>query len=110
MSKARLHVAKPRSTHSHRRSASRRPGPLPRVHTAAWAVLLLAIGLFSFAGSDFASLWSSPSPVAFAGSPPRTCSEARQRGLAPMTRWHPAYSAHLDRDRDGVACEPYFGR
>ncbi|APH74581.1 hypothetical protein BSQ44_12970 [Aquibium oceanicum] len=53
---------------------------------------------------------TSFSGPAYSGPPPRNCAEARARGIAPMTRWHPAYSAHLDRDGDGIACEPYYGR
>lgn len=33
------------------------------------------------------------------------CSAARAAGAAPMHRGEPAYSPHLDRDGDGVACE-----
>jgi Excalibur calcium-binding domain len=38
------------------------------------------------------------------------CDEARAAGAAPMHRGHPGYRAELDRDGDGVACEPYYGR
>ncbi|MBY8881586.1 excalibur calcium-binding domain-containing protein [Streptomyces sp. PLK6-54] len=33
------------------------------------------------------------------------CSEARAAGAAPLYAGQPGYSAHLDRDGDGVACE-----
>ena len=35
----------------------------------------------------------------------RNCSEARAAGAAPLYRGAPGYSARLDRDGDGVACE-----
>lgn len=34
------------------------------------------------------------------------CDEARAAGAAPIRRGEPGYAPHLDRDRDGVACEP----
>ncbi|WP_448537469.1 excalibur calcium-binding domain-containing protein [Sphingobium yanoikuyae] len=40
----------------------------------------------------------------------RNCSEARAAGDAPLHRDQPGYGAHLDRDGDGIACEPYTGR
>ena len=35
------------------------------------------------------------------------CDEARAAGDAPLYSGDPGYGPHLDRD--GVACEPYFG-
>lgn len=40
----------------------------------------------------------------------RTCADARQAGAAPLYRGQPGYRDALDRDGDGVACEPYRGR
>lgn len=40
----------------------------------------------------------------------RNCAQARAAGAAPLLRGRPGYAPHLDRDGDGVACEPYFGR
>jgi cytoskeletal protein RodZ len=37
------------------------------------------------------------------------CDEARAAGDAPLYAGDPGYGAHLDRDGDGVACEPYAG-
>jgi Excalibur calcium-binding domain len=34
------------------------------------------------------------------------CSEARAAGAAPVRRGEPGYGPHLDRDGDGVGCEP----
>lgn len=38
------------------------------------------------------------------------CAEARAAGAAPVRRGDPGYGPHLDRDNDGVGCEPYRGR
>lgn len=40
----------------------------------------------------------------------RNCTEARAAGVAPIYRGQPGYAPHLDRDHDGIACEPYRGR
>ena len=40
----------------------------------------------------------------------RNCDAARAAGAAPIRYGEPGYGAHLDRDGDGVACEPYRGR
>lgn len=59
---------------------------------------------------------SSPPPrqrfmeAAPAGGAFRNCSEARAAGAAPVRRGDPGYGPHLDRDGDGVGCEPYRGR
>lgn len=35
---------------------------------------------------------------------------ARAAGAAPIRIGEPGYGPHLDRDGDGIACEPYRGR
>lgn len=40
----------------------------------------------------------------------RNCDEARAAGAAPIRRGEPGYRPPLDRDDDGIACEPYRGR
>lgn len=40
----------------------------------------------------------------------RNCDEARAAGAAPVRRGDPGYGPHLDRDNDGIGCEPYRGR
>ncbi len=40
----------------------------------------------------------------------RNCAAARAAGAAPIRYGEPGYGPHLDRDGDGVACEPYRGR
>lgn len=60
-----------------------------------------------------------PSPVAERYAPAaatpsfgayRNCTEARAAGAAPVRRGDPGYGPHLDRDNDGIGCEPYRGR
>lgn len=38
------------------------------------------------------------------------CAAAHAAGVAPIREGQPGYRTELDRDDDGVACEPYFGR
>ncbi len=45
-----------------------------------------------------------------AGGVFRNCSEARAAGAAPVRRGEPGYGPHLDRDGDGIGCEPSRGR
>lgn len=49
--------------------------------------------------------YSAPSSVYY-----RNCAAARAAGAAPIYIGEPGYSPHLDRDGDGIACEPYYGR
>lgn len=37
----------------------------------------------------------------------RNCTEVRAAGAAPLRVGEPGYARHLDRDGDGIACEPY---
>lgn len=49
---------------------------------------------------------NTPQPGAYY----RYCADARAAGVAPLRIGEPGYSPHLDRDGDGMACEPYRGR
>jgi hypothetical protein len=40
----------------------------------------------------------------------RNCTAARAAGAAPVRRGEPGYGKHLDRDGDGIGCEPYKRR
>ncbi|WP_343239127.1 excalibur calcium-binding domain-containing protein [Stenotrophomonas sp.] len=51
-----------------------------------------------------------PGPRACSNRPFANCAEARAAGAAPVRRGEPGYGPHLDRDNDGVGCEPYRGR
>jgi endonuclease YncB( thermonuclease family) len=48
--------------------------------------------------------------VAVAGGAFRNCAAARAAGAAPVHAGQPGYGPHLDRDGDGIGCEPYRGR
>jgi hypothetical protein len=37
----------------------------------------------------------------------QNCDAARAAGVAPIRRGRPGYARHLDRDNDGIACEPW---
>lgn len=37
----------------------------------------------------------------------RSCDDARAAGTAPIYRGEPGYREGMDRDSDGLACEPY---
>jgi hypothetical protein len=51
--------------------------------------------------------FSSPSKSSGAFA---NCAAARAAGAAPVRRGQPGYGSHLDRDGDGIGCEPYRGR
>ncbi len=51
------------------------------------------------ASTDSRSSWSC-----------RRCTQARADGAAPVYAGQPGYGPHLDRDGDGIGCEPYRGR
>lgn len=40
----------------------------------------------------------------------RSCEAAKTEGTWSISIGEPGYSSFLDRDGDGVACEPYHGR
>lgn len=46
------------------------------------------------------------SPSALASRPYKNCTEAHQDGRYNIPQDDPAYSSKLDRDGDGLACEP----
>ncbi|WP_406400720.1 excalibur calcium-binding domain-containing protein [Streptomyces sp. NBC_00879] len=51
---------------------------------------------------------TAPEPQPSESSPYyENCDEAREAGVAPLYEGEPGYAPHLDRDGDGVACEPY---
>jgi hypothetical protein len=58
----------------------------------------LAIGII-------ASVDSRPTARAYYAN----CDAARGAGVAPLHAGEPGYRAKLDRDGDGIACEPYGG-
>lgn len=67
---------------------------------SVWAALALCVGVAIFDRSA-----TTKKMRHFAAYP--NCMSARAVGLAPARRGQPGYWPHLDRDRDGIACEPY---
>jgi hypothetical protein len=70
---------------------------------AALGGLAYALNERDARGLDFAS-------TIYASMHIPNCTTARALGLAPAYRGQPGYRAHLDRDGDGIACEPYRRR
>lgn len=58
----------------------------------------------------FNQRWGKPSIRQEVGAYYRDCDAARAAGAAPMRVGEPGYRVNLDRDGDGIACEPYRGR
>lgn len=58
-------------------------------------------------GDGSAAVEEEPEYDRFAYYP--NCASARAAGAAPLHRGEPGYRAPLDRDDDGIACEPYRG-
>jgi hypothetical protein len=72
-----------------------------------WILIAAAGGIYVLAGDGGAQerLLSSSDHVYF-----RRCAEARAAGVAPIYEGEPGYRPELDRDSDGIACEPYRGQ
>lgn len=62
------------------------------------------------ANRAFSGTQNQPSNRQSSGRAFRNCDEARAAGAAPVRRGDPGYGPHLDRDNDGIGCEPYRGR
>lgn len=62
------------------------------------------------APSSLAPARAAPADRAPVGRAFANCAEARAAGAAPVYRGDPGYGPHLDRDNDGIGCEPYRGR
>lgn len=82
-----------------------------------YAVCIAVLAIFVTAGlSQLVSLHRRVAEAARSLSAPAAavyyarCSDAWAAGAAPIHRGQPGYRPELDRDGDGVACEPYRGR
>ena len=100
---------------THRATRSRRSGRTGPTrwgrYVPLWLLAVLgglAYGSGAFTRDAIASFFSIDRPdhvrVYY-----RRCADARAAGAAPIRRGEPGYREALDRDLDGVACEPYFG-
>jgi hypothetical protein len=47
----------------------------------------------------------TPPPVQQPSASYENCAEARAAGVAPILKGEPGYGTHLDRDKDGIACD-----
>lgn len=100
---------------SARRPYKRRPSVrslLWRIRNVAFLIALGVVGLGSIrsgldgkTGGEAQSLMSGAASNVFY----RYCSDARAAGAAPLHTGDAGYRSELDRDGDGVACEPYYG-
>ncbi len=76
--------------------------------TAKWpsieVVALLAIGALALGAWSFDHKQKALSESGYAAWP--SCHVAHSFGATPILRWEAGYSAQLDGDGDGVACEP----
>lgn len=90
-----------------RRQRSRK---LPRIRGKAVGLVVFGalIGSGSVVALDQSESPSSYSTISHAYY--ANCREAIQAGVAPIHRGQPGYGLHLDRDSDGIACEPYRRR
>jgi hypothetical protein len=73
----------------------------------AKALSTLAVAAAGFAPSVLtATAHAAPLPGATQVKTYKNCDEARADGNAPIRKGDDGYSSKLDRDGDGIACEP----
>lgn len=79
-------------------------GPWDRIIIVAGLAAVVTYVLYSWVWKS--NLWPSEqvrSQAAYISD----CASARRMGIAPLYKGFPGYRASLDRDGDGIACEPY---
>jgi Excalibur calcium-binding domain len=77
-----------------------------RYYRSAKIAVLAAIVAFAVSWGLGSSPWSVMTTMRHVASAPN-CGFARLVGLAPARRGEPGYWKRHDRDRDGIACEPW---
>ena len=90
-----------------RRNWRNKSASKPRFKLTAFHRLVGTLSAITFLGA-----WGllSPGKVTASGDAYyANCNAARSAGAAPLHVGAPGYRAELDRDGDGVACEPYPG-
>jgi hypothetical protein len=100
----------PRRNFPLRRRRARR-GPVAWLrrhrHQAGIAALAaVAVAALAYPVLTNLSRWSPAMALRHAAAAPN-CAAARAVGLAPAYRGQPGYYPQHDRDRDGIACEPW---
>ena len=73
-----------------------------RTAIATTKVMGAALGIGTCVGFVSAIDWNVASTIYYS-----RCAEARAAGAAPLYLGEPGYRSQLDRDGDGIACEPY---
>lgn len=71
-------------------------------------VILTFVAVFVYSPADLSSDMPKLELSELAYYP--NCDWARSFGAAPIKEGEPGYRFNLDRDGDGIACEPYRGR
>lgn len=90
-------------------------GPYRRKHRIAWNRLSIYVGGAALVGLAVGAKLNPSNPLSSTVTEAASaryypnCSAARAAGVAPLDRDDPGYRSELDRDSDGVACEPYLG-
>ena len=92
------------------RHKTRKPGFLDRMISGALVPPIVAAALWNLAPAE---LTQSPEERAqaqqvMASVTYKGCDEVRAFGRAPLHYGNPGYRTHMDGDRDGLACEPYY--
>lgn len=59
-----------------------------------------------FAAAALVALGSAAAGTANSEPYYKNCAAVREAGEAPLYEGEPGYAEHLDRDGDGIACEP----
>ena len=83
--------------------------------TMVQLVALTFCGVYFYEPGGLSTPAQAEKVQTFAQRPPSSayypnCAAARNAGAAPIYRGEPGYRSPLDRDNDGIACEPYRGR
>jgi hypothetical protein len=84
-----------------------RAGKLRYWYRSPSMVVIVALGAFGICSWLLNVSPSTPKTTPLHVGYVRNCAAARAMGIAPIYRGQPGYAPHLDRDDDGIACEPY---
>jgi hypothetical protein len=69
-------------------------------------LMLVVVGVILYRWTWNSNLWLS-NQMRLQGSYIQDCATARRIGIVPLYSGYTGYREGLDRDRDGIACEPY---
>jgi hypothetical protein len=82
----------------------------------SFPMLVAGVGLLAFGGTLYATTPDAPGRSAMVAYVEvrstdqhyRDCAHAKAEGRTNIRSWDPSYRERMDKDGDGVACEPYF--